>query len=440
MTRGASSATMAVLSKMQSVDKLRIALLAPLYYPIPPLTYGGTERVVAYLIQELVGMGHSVTLYGANGCKTGAELVDCAPISLSAAGIQGTIADMRSPYILQAKRLLADLTNYDVVHLHVGVLPFQPDIFTQPGPFVFTDHTEMHVENKGDTLQKLYENAEAGAISISDSQRSILTGEKYWLGTVFNGIPKLLLGQMKQIKPTYLAFLGRLAPEKNCPDAVRIAVMAGMKLHVAAKIEDIHMAYYKEQVKPLFEKHDIKYIGEITDADKSEFLSGAVALIFPIRWREPFGLVMIEAMACGTPVIAFNQGAVPEVIEDGVTGFIVNSVEEAAAKVKEVGSLDRNKIRKEFEKRFTSEVMARKYLDIYYRIRDGTAWEKSAVGSATYDDSVNEDDPDNNEHVCPGHSHCIHRLQSNTSKDMVDTTDDLASDFDGLQASEGRAE
>ena len=426
---------------MQSVDKLRIALVAPLYYTVPPLKYGGTERVVAYLIQELICMGHFVTLYGANGCKTGADFIECAPMTLAAAGIPGTIADMRPSYTLQAKRLLAELTNYDVVHLHVGILPFQPEIFTQPGPFVFTDHTEMHVENKGDTLQKLYENAEAGAISISDSQRGILTGAKYWLGTVFNGIPKLLLEQMKQIKPTYLAFLGRLAPEKGCPDAVRIAVMAGKELHVAAKIEDIHLAYYKKEVKPLFEKHDVKYVGEITDVEKSEFLSGAIALVFPICWREPFGLVMIEAMACGTPVIAYNEGAVPEVVEEGVTGFIVNNAEEAAAKVKEVSKLDRNKIRKEFEKRFTSDVMARKYLDIYYRIRDGTAWEeKSAVGSDTYDDTINEDDSENNEHICPGHNHCAHRVRSNISKNIADTTDNLASDFAKLQAGEDCAE
>jgi glycosyltransferase involved in cell wall biosynthesis len=438
---------MAVLSKMQSFDKLRIALIAPMYYAIPPGKYGGTERVVAYLIQELEGMGHSVTLYGANGCKTAANFVECAPMTLSAAGVPGTIPDMKPPYTLQLKRLLADLTNYDVVHLHHGIFPFHPEIFTQPGPFIWTDHTELHVENKGDTLQKLHDNAGAGAISISDSQRDILTGANYWLGTVFNGIPRHLLGQMKQIKPTYLAFLGRLAPEKGAPDAVRVAVLAGKQLQVAAKIEDIHLEYYKREVKPQFERHDVVYVGEITDADKSEFLSGAIALIFPIQWREPFGLVMIEAMACGTPVIAYNQGAVPEVVEEGVTGFIVNTPEEGAAKVKEAEKLDRNKIRQQFEKKFTSAVMAKKYLKIYYRIRDGTAWEDCTDDATSGPLGVEEEDG-NNEHVCPGHSRCDHARAekggqsagSNMSGTTTSTTDDLANDFAGLQAGGTRGE
>lgn len=434
---------MAALSKMQSFDKLRIALIAPMYYTIPPQKYGGTERVVAYLIQELEAMGHAVTLYAAHGCKTAANFIECAPITLSAGGVQGTIPDMRPPYTLQLKRLLADLTNYDVVHFHHGIFPFHPEIFTQPGPFVWTDHTELHVENKGGTLQKLYENAGAGAISISDSQRDILTGAKYWLGTVYNGIPRHLLGPMKQIKPTYLGFLGRLAPEKGAPDAVHISVLAGMQLQVAAKIEDIHVAYYKREVKPLFEKHDVVYVGEISDADKSEFLSGAVALIFPIQWREPFGLVMIEAMACGTPVIAYNKGAVSEVVEDGVTGFIVNTLEEAAAKVKEAAKLDRNRIRQEFEKRFTSAVMAEKHLAIYYRITDGTQWDDTEAGGVnTSDADLHEDDRDNNEHVCPGHKRCTEAheksnesVESKSGISVPTTADDLAKSLAEMKAS-----
>lgn len=435
------------LSKMQSPDKLRIAMVAPLYYTVPPQKYGGTERVVAFLVQELVGMGHSVTLYAADGCKTSADLVQCAPLTFEAAGISGTITEMRQPYTLQLRRLLADVTNYDVVHIHHGIFPFHPDIFTKPGPYVWTDHCELHVEEKGATLQKLYENANAGATSISNSQRGTLKGDEYWLGTIYHGLPKYLLAPITSIKPTYLAFLGRLAPEKGAHDAVHIAVMAGKPLHVAAKIEDIHRAYYKRDIQPGFEKHDVVYVGEIDDDHKSEFLSGAIALVFPIKWSEPFGLVMIEAMACGTPVIAYNKGAVPEVIEEGVTGFIVNTAEEAAAKVEEAAKLNRKRIREEFEKRFTSATMAERYQDLFYRVRDGKAWpstengaKSSANGTNGYDDSV--DDSHNKEHICPGHHHCALARAAKGKKNAVgaisngsaiDVVDALADGFARLR-------
>lgn len=362
--------------------KLRIAVVGPLYYTIPPPKYGGTERVVAYLVQELIALGHSVTLYAASGCTTDARLVECVPTTLDAAGIPGTIPAMQSPYTLQLKRVLEDVTKFDVVSIHHGVLPFHSEIFTKPGPFVWTEHTEMHVEAKGQTLQKVHDNANAGITSISNSQRDILTGENYWLATIYNGIPKYLMAPIANSKPTYLAFLGRIAPEKGAPDAVRIAALAGKQLKVAAKLENIHVGYYHKEVKHLFEEHSVSYIGEITDKEKSEFFSSAIALIFPIQWSEPFGLVMIEAMACGVPVIAYRRGAVPEVVEEGVTGFIVDTIEEAAAKVKEVGKLDRKRIRAEFEKRFTSAVMAKRYQELFYRIRDGTAWDHVAAEEA----------------------------------------------------------
>lgn len=438
------------LPKVRGADVLRIAMVAPCYYTVPPFKYGGTERVVAYLIEGLTARGHEVTLYGSNGCNTDADLVECTPIPFADAGIGGTIDEMEKPYVLQLKRVLRDLTKYDVVHIHHGIFPFQPAIFTKPGPYVWTDHCELHVEGKGDTLQKLYDNASAGATSISNSQRSILTGAEYWFETIYHGLPKYLLAPMTSVKPSYLAFLGRLAPEKGAPDAVRIAILAGKQLQVAAKIEEIHDAYYKREVKPMFEKHDVVYVGEIDDKGKSEFLSGAIALVFPIQWSEPFGLVMIEAMACGTPVIAYNRGAVPEVVEEGVTGFIVNTAEEAAAKVGEAANLDRKKIRDEFEKRFTSTVMAKQYEKLFYRIRDGTAWDKSSDDTAI---GFDHDESDDNEHVCPGHKHCAKALaemqdqgvgsiiSASVSADAsaTDTTDDLADGLAELHANEDRA-
>ena len=435
------------LSKMQSVDKLRIAIVAPMYYTVPPTKYGGTERVVAYLIEGLVALGHSVTLYAAEGCKTGADLVHCSPMTLHDAGITGTIPELQYPYTLQLRRVLADLTNYDVVNIHHGVFPFHPDIFDRPGPYVWTDHCELHVENKGGTLQTLYNNANAGATSISNSQRDILTGAEYWLETIYHGLPKYLLAPVTSTKPEYLAFLGRLAPEKGAPDAVRISALAGKQLKVAAKREAIHETYFRESVKPLFEKHDVEYIGEIADSGKSVFLSGAIALIFPIAWKEPFGLVMIEAMACGTPVIAYNKGAVPEVVEEGVTGFIVNTVEEAARRVADAAKLDRKRIRAEFEKRWTSVTMAQKYQELFYRIRDGTAWTHttpSGTNSFMSRCDSNDNDTestDNAAHVCPGHQHCAKaraghskaHVGSSDSELVTDPTDELENSIAELQ-------
>jgi glycosyltransferase involved in cell wall biosynthesis len=426
------------LSTMKTVDKLRIAIIAPLYYTVPPTKYGGTERVVAYLVQELLTLGHSVTLYGAEGCLTGADLVRCSPMTFYDAGIAGTIPEMKFPYILQLKRVIADLTNYDVVNIHHGIFPFHTDIFTKPGPYVWTDHCELDVEGKGETLEKLCQNANAGATSISDSQRDVLTGQDYWLKTIYHGLPKYLLAPITSVEPTYLAFLGRLAPEKGAPDAVRISVLAGMHLKVAAKLEDIHAEYCKREVLPMFAKHNVEYIGEITDEGKSPFLSGAVALIFPIQWKEPFGLVMIEAMACGTPVIGYNKGAVPEVVEDGVTGFIVNTIEEAAAKVKDAAKLDRKRIRAEFEKRWTATTMAKEYEALFYRIRDGKAWDPITPGQDdVIADSNNVDDSDTDEHICFGHNHCAVaraekrkiRTLSTDSGNITDMANDLAGDF-----------
>ena len=371
-----------VESKMIHDSPLRIAILAPLFYTIPPAKYGGTERVVAYLIQELTELGHDVTLFGLSGCKTQAKLVEfpTGPLDQHLPPGPLMIEYMKKPYTLQLEMVMKDMDKFDVIHVHQGVLPFQPDAVRSFGfgPYLWTDHTELDTENKGDTLARLKEACGAGVNSISNTQRSILTGADFFLGTVYNGIPKDLLSVPENPKLDYLAFLGRISPEKGAAEAARIARKAGMHLRIKAKVEDIHKGYNETQVQPVLKECNFVSEPEITDEQKSEFLGNAFAFLFPIQWEEPFGLVMIEAMACGTPVIAFDRGAVSEVIEHGVTGFVVKTEEEAAAMVKRVPELDRKKIRQEFEERFTGRAMADAYVDIYRKIQAGTQWEDVA--------------------------------------------------------------
>jgi glycosyltransferase involved in cell wall biosynthesis len=345
---------------------MRIALVAPLFECVPPLNYGGTERVVYFMVEELVRLGHSVTLYACAGSKTSAKLIECSPKTLRDLGNGTSAKDCADPYTAQLKLAFSD-QEHDIVHVHHGTYPFHIEALeaNQTVPVVWTDHNAVHNDDKPDIFNSLAKLG-IGLTALSDSHKSSVPGAN-WLDTVHHGLPAQMLTP-SGVKPTYLAFLGRISPEKGITTAVRISEAGRFQLKVAAKVDNVDLAFYNNEVKPMFDQANVDFIGEISELQKGPFLSEAIALIFPISWREPFGLVMIEAMACGCPVIAFRMGSVAEIIEDGVTGFVVDTEEEAIAALQHIGSLDRKHIRQRFEKRFTSTTMVKKYIDIYERV------------------------------------------------------------------------
>jgi len=346
---------------------MRIAVIAPLFEHVPPSKYGGTERVVYFIVEELVRLGHTVTLYATRGSQTSAKLVECSPGTFRDLGIRNESEECRSGYIAQLKLAFSGIDEHDIVHVHHGTYPFQPAVLEaiRTVPIIWTDHNAIHNDDKP-TIFKSMAKLDIGLTALSDSHRSTVP-EANWLDTVHHGLPVSLLMPGKET-PTYLAFLGRISPEKGITTAVRISEAGGFELKVAAKVDKVNLEYYENEVEALFAGSNVDFIGEISDQEKGPFLSGAIALIFPISWKEPFGLVMIEAMACGCPVIAFHMGSVPEIIEEGVTGFIVDTEEEAIEALKHIGDLDRKLIRQRFEERFTSTTMAQKYVDIYERV------------------------------------------------------------------------
>lgn len=344
---------------------MRIALVAPLFEHVPPRNYGGTERVVYFMIEEMVRLGHTVTLYATRGSETSAELIECSPSTLRELGI-GTGADeCISPYTAQLQ--LAFSGKHDIVHVHHGTYPFQQAVLeaNQTIPIVWTDHNAVHNDGKPELFNSMA-NIGIGFTALSDSHRNTVP-DANWLATVHHGLPPMMLAP-SGAEPAYLAFLGRISPEKGITTAVRISEAGGHELKVAAKVDQVNLDFYENEVKPLFAQSNVDFIGEISEKQKGPFLSAAIALIFPICWQEPFGLVMIEAMACGCPVIAFRMGSVAEIIEDGVTGFVVDTEEEAIEALKRIKSLDRKHIRQRFEERFTTTTMVKKYIDVYERV------------------------------------------------------------------------
>jgi glycosyltransferase involved in cell wall biosynthesis len=340
---------------------MNIAIVAPLCERVPPCKYGGTERVVYFLVEELVRLGHKVTLYAAGGSNTSARLVACSKASLRELGSGCSPEDTRGANTAQLNLVMS--ASHDIIHVHHHACDYHPAIVSKrTTPIIWTDHNSLHTDNKPAIFRSLA-NLGIGMTALSDSQRRTVPSAN-WLATIHHGLPKTLLTPEETV-PTYLAFLGRIAPEKGITAAVRIANAAGFKLKVAAKIDKLDQDFYDRKVKDLFTASQIDFIGEISDTQKGGFLSAAIALIFPICWLEPFGLVMIEAMACGCPVIAFGVGSVPEIIENGVTGFVVDSEEAAVEVLQHIGVLDRKCIRQRFEERFTSTVMVTKYLDVY---------------------------------------------------------------------------
>jgi glycosyltransferase involved in cell wall biosynthesis len=326
---------------------------------VPPRLYGGTERIVAYLCDELSSLGHDVTLFATGDSRTRAKLEAVWPKALR---LDGAVRDYLAPHILMLEKLVRRIDEFDMVHLHVDYMSF-PLLRRLDVPSLTTLHGRLDLPE----LQPLFEVfSDTPVVSISDAQRAPLP-QAHYVGTVHHGLPeRLLLPGFGA--GGYLAFLGRISPEKAPDAAIRIAAKAGMKLRIAAKVDKVDQDYFAERIEPLLAQPHVEFLGEISEGDKSEFLGKAAGLLFPIAWREPFGLVMIEAMASGTPVVAFRDGSVPEVIEEGVTGYVVDSEDQAAAAARRLHSLDRARIRRVFEERFTARRMAEDYLKLYRRL------------------------------------------------------------------------
>ena len=337
---------------------MRIAQVAPLYESVPPQLYGGTERIVSYVTEELVALGHDVTLYAAGDSQTKAKLVSVCPESLRLA--KGCI-DTLSHHQVMLEMISRDFPQYDIIHFHIDYLHFMTSRLLG-----LRNITTLHGRLDIPDLKPLYTAfPDMPVVSISDSQRAPLP-EANWIGTVKHGLPANLLPFSPKAQD-YFAFVGRISPEKRVDRAIEIATTLGVKLRIAAKVDNADRQYFEKEIEPLFENPLVEYIGEIGEADKAEFVGNARALLFPIDWPEPFGLVMIEAMACGTPVVAFNHGSVPEVMKDGITGYIVSDMPGAIEAARRVGELDREKVRGHFEECFTAARMARNYVKLYER-------------------------------------------------------------------------
>ena len=336
---------------------MKIAQIAPLAESVPPRLYGGTERVVSYLTEELVRLGHDVTLFASGDSQTGARLVACAPRALR---LDPRVRDPLPHHLLMIERVRRHAPEFDVLHFHVEHVHLP--LFR---PFARKSVTTLHGRLDLPDLPALYrEFDDMPLVSISDAQRQPLAFAN-WAGTVYHGLPEPVCPFNPAPRGQYLAFLGRISPEKGIERAVEIARRAARPLRIAAKIDQAEEGYWRSRVAPLMSGPLVDFLGEVTEEDKPAFLGNATALLFPIDWPEPFGLAMIEAMSCGTPVIAWPNGSVREIVEHGATGFIVNSIEEAVAAVHEAPRLDRAQVRRRFEERFSAARMARDYLSVY---------------------------------------------------------------------------
>ncbi|HEX3915435.1 MAG TPA: glycosyltransferase family 4 protein [Steroidobacteraceae bacterium] len=337
---------------------MKIAQVAPLIEAVPPKFYGGTERVVAYLTDALVELGHEVTLFASGDSRTKATL---APIWPRALRLDPAVHDYFAPLFMQLETVARRAREFDIIHCHLDYFAY-PILRLLGVPAITTLHGRLDLPELAQ-LYKIYD--DTPVVSISNAQREPLPHANY-VATIHHGLPQRSL----RMGPggRYLAFLGRISPEKAPDAAIRIAARAGMPLKIAAKVDRVDKEYFKTTIEPLLEGADVEFIGEIGEHQKNEFLGNAAALLFPIAWREPFGLVMIEALACGTPVVAFRNGSVPEVLEHGVTGFIIDSEAEAVNALSRLGRFDRKRIRAEFERRFTAQHMAQNYLKLYARL------------------------------------------------------------------------
>src|SRR5262245_32465327 len=343
------------------MENMRIAQVAPLIESVPPKHYGGTERIVSYLTEELVRAGHDVTLFASGDSVTNARLIASCERSLRK---NERCKDPVARGILLVDHVIEYVNEFDLIHFHTGYLHF-PVCRYLPVPHVTTLHGRLDLPDLVPVFDRFRNEP---LISISNAQRQPLAWAN-WQTTIYHGLPKdLFTFQPKQ--GGYLAFLGRISTEKRVDRAIEIAKCVSMPLKIAAKVDRVDRRYFKREIEPLLTETHVEWIGEISDQQKNEFLGNAYALLFPIDWPEPFGLVMIEAMACGTPIIAYDRGSVPEVMENGVTGFIVNEIEQAVEAVGRVRDLSRASCREVFEKRFTARRMASDHVDAFVRLAD----------------------------------------------------------------------
>ncbi|MDK1492025.1 glycosyltransferase family 4 protein [Sinorhizobium sp. 7-81] len=337
---------------------MKIAQIAPLFERIPPKLYGGTERVVYNLTEELVAQGHEVTLFASGDSTTSAKLVPCSNMALR---LNPAVQDPIPYHMMLLEEVRRQAESFDVLHFHIDLLHF-PLIRSLARKTVTTLHGRLDLPD----LKPFYASfPDIPLVSISDDQRKPMPPVN-WVATVHHGLAPEVLPFTSAPKGDYLAFLGRISPEKRPDRAIEIAARVDMPLKIAAKVDKVDEPYWRNEIEPLVQQHaNVEFIGEINEQQKAEFLGNARALLFPIDWPEPFGLVMIEAMACGTPVVAFRCGSAPEVIDHGVSGFLVDSMEEAVKAVQDLDRIDRRTVRATFEERFTARRMANDYLDIY---------------------------------------------------------------------------
>ena len=347
-----------------SPTRLKIAQVAPLYESVPPAQYGGTERVVANLTDELVRLGHDVTLFASADSTTCARLVPACPRALR---LDSECRDQLAWHILMAEHVAQQAERFDLIHFHIAHIHF-PLMRRLDVPHVTTLHGRLDLPE----LAPLYEEfSEMPLISISDAQRQPLPMGN-WIATIHHGLPDTLF-KFRPRPGGYLAFLGRISFEKRVDRAIAIATSLGWPLKIAAKVDPADIGYFERDVKPLLNNPLVEFIGEIGEKEKNEFLGQARALLFPIDWPEPFGLVMIEALACGTPVVAFRGGSVEEIIEHGRTGFIVGTMEDAIAATRDVASIDRRVCRRSFEQRFTARRMVERHVSVYREVVNARA-------------------------------------------------------------------
>jgi len=355
-------------------DRLRIAQVAPLFEPVPPRLYGGTERVVSYVTEELVSRGHDVTLFASGDSETRARLSPGCESALRLLGKPGLGVGLQLAMLTD---VFTDAHRFDIVHSHLDYWSFPMARLTGV-PTVSTMHGRLDLPDLHPVYRRF---PEAALVSISDAQRAPLA-QMNWAATIHHGLPPDLL-KFNPNQGKYLAFIGRISPEKRVDLAIEVAIKSGVPFKIAAKVDAVDHEYFTSVIKPLIKPPFIEYIGEIGDAQKSEFLGNALALMFTIDWPEPFGLAMIEALACGTPVIARPCGSVAEVIKPGVTGFIASEIDQLVAAVARIDSISRERCRLEFEQRFTAQVMVDKYEAVYHQVLNQTRRPRGAMSILT---------------------------------------------------------